>query len=560
MSVCCVIIDQLPENATCLALSEDGQYLSVGHPRGLSLWCASSFRCVAEWSQDMIEITAIQITKVAENTYLLGTVDDMGVARILIFWSEIIQLLRIINIMEDISNRSICITLQVSQGGDYGIASMSCNGAVWLEIFYFPTESWLRELGFAISQKKDSISPILSEVQWSPVAVINKIKPLHCVMDTISESPSQFDSHCLALDGKCSVARACTVHFLLPLSGERKENTDLPNALCMWWSDSKHLLQYSLQKATKSKSDFHCLPGLLWPNANKIVCSAVSECTRYIALGLSDTIVCLWDRNFGSPVSVLSMYDVDSAFFGIHFVDYCPVSVDDSKLHLLVKCKSGELYTVIIIGRGRELRMLQLTERAKDNADLSIVTAAVPFLQDLTLVIQRNGKMYLQDVINKTNVCSLILPANHTLATSCNPVFALNSQHHSLLIQVVKEPLSTEDGNNQLYIFRFGECEIVKPCIITPSDSNEQNTCHFVTLNDLCNQHLQDSSLVVKPSQSFSEVNGEEAIDDRVKTSIPQAKYKEDMSQRQRHFPLQVIRKKPIPQAQQVVWSPANNE
>ncbi|KAJ0056249.1 hypothetical protein NL108_004537 [Boleophthalmus pectinirostris] len=103
--------------------------------------------------------------------------------------------------------------------------------------------------------------------------------------------------------------------------------------------------------------------------------------------------------------------------------------------------------------------------------------------------------MYLQDVINKTNVCSLILPANHTLATSCNPVFALNSQHHSLLIQVVKEPLSTEDGNNQLYIFRFGECEIVKPCIITPSDSNEQNTCHFVTLNDLCNQHLQDRKL-----------------------------------------------------------------
>ncbi|KAJ0002039.1 hypothetical protein NQD34_001835, partial [Periophthalmus magnuspinnatus] len=145
---------QLPENVTCLALSEDGLYMSIGHSRGLSLWCASSFRCAAEWSQDRTEITSIQMTKVAEETYLLGTIDDMGVARILIFWSEMINLLSIINTMENINNRSICISLQLSRGGDYGIASLSCNGAVWLEVFYFPTESWLRELGSAFSQKQ----------------------------------------------------------------------------------------------------------------------------------------------------------------------------------------------------------------------------------------------------------------------------------------------------------------------------------------------------------------------------------------------------------------------
>ncbi|KAK7913636.1 hypothetical protein WMY93_013847 [Mugilogobius chulae] len=427
---------QLPESATCLSLSEDGFYLSIGHARGLSIWSATSFSCVAEWSQDRIEITSIQMTKVAEKTYLLGTIDDM--------------------------------------------------------------ETWFKELGSVLSLTQDPSSSIMSEMQWMPSAMIHKIKPLHCASDTLSESSSQFNSHFLALDEKCSTAGS-TVHFLLPLSDGRKENTDLPNAFCVWWSGCKHLLQYNLQKETKHKSDSQSLPAVLWPNTNKIVCSAVSGCTRYIALGFSDTVVCVWDRNFGSPLSILTMSDVDSPFSEIDFMDCCPGSRDDSnncrdtKLLLLLKCKSGELYTFINVGQGREFRMLQLAERVKDSGDLSIVTAAVPFLQDLVFIIQRNGKMYLQDIINKTNVCSLILPPKYVLASSCKPVFALNGQHHTLLIQGVKDPLSTEDSHSQLHIFCFGECDIVKPYIITPS--KKEQTCYFDTLQGLCNQYLQDRKL-----------------------------------------------------------------
>ncbi|XP_072321853.1 WD repeat-containing protein 93 [Eucyclogobius newberryi] len=486
-------VHQLPESATCLSLSEDGQFLSVGHARGLSLWSAASFVSVAEWSLEQIEMTSVQMNKLAEDTYLLGTIDDMGVARILISQSEIIHLISVINIMENINNRSICISFQLCQGGDYAVASMCCNGAVWLEVFHFPTESWLRELGAALSQPQDSNSSTVSEVQWSPVAMINKIKPLH-VSNTISESLSQFDSHYLVLDGEWTPG-TCTVHFLLPLSGVKIKNTDLPNAVCLWWSGSKHLLQYSLQKATKNKSEFQHLPGVLCPNANRIVCSAVSGCTRYIALGLSDNVVCVWDRNFGSPLSVFS--DVDNAFSGIRFMDYCPASLEDShscsdnRLLLLLKCKSGAVYTLITAGRGRELRTLHLTERVNDSGDLPTVAAAVPFLQDLALMIQRNGQMYLQDVINKTNVCSLILPPKHAIASSCNPVFDLDRWHKTLLIQGVKDPLSTEDGHNQLYIFRFGECDIVKPYIITSSDSTKtQKACHFTTF-----KYLHDRTL-----------------------------------------------------------------
>lgn len=46
-------------------------------------------------------------------------------------------------------------------------------------------------------------------------------------------------------------------------------------------------------------ADVEPMPDLLWPNAKEILCSAVSKCTRYIALGLSDALVCVWDRRSG---------------------------------------------------------------------------------------------------------------------------------------------------------------------------------------------------------------------------------------------------------------------
>lgn len=70
---------QLPESTNCLTCSEDGRYLSLGHSRGLSLWCASSLTCVADWQEDRVEITSIHMTRTAEMAYLLATIDDMGV-------------------------------------------------------------------------------------------------------------------------------------------------------------------------------------------------------------------------------------------------------------------------------------------------------------------------------------------------------------------------------------------------------------------------------------------------------------------------------------------------
>lgn len=47
------------------------------------------------------------------------------------------------------------------------------------------------------------------------------------------------------------------------------------------------------------EADVEPMPDVLWPNAKKILCSALSRCTRYIALGLVDALVCVWDRQSG---------------------------------------------------------------------------------------------------------------------------------------------------------------------------------------------------------------------------------------------------------------------
>uniref|UniRef100_A0AAQ5YD97 WD repeat domain 93 n=1 Tax=Amphiprion ocellaris TaxID=80972 RepID=A0AAQ5YD97_AMPOC len=284
---------------------------------------------------------------------------------------------------------------------------------------------------------------------------------------------TEYLTHCLALDAIMNSSRQrqkssfnaetgktkeenesprrCTQHFLLPCghfpcSSEAKPG--LPVAVAVWWSGSQNLLQYVLQKAAKNKADVEPMPVVLWPNAKEILCSAASRCTRYIALGLDDALVCVWDRLSGAPLPVVLVPVENSAIIRMQFVDCWSVSPGDSKtlaaekVHLLLQCKSGEIHTVTT-GRGTQSCTMQLTERLpefdvfppEDNRDLPSVIMPVPFLQGLSLVLQRNGKMFLQDVINKTTVCFLTLPTIHLVTTPCSPVYALNTKQQTLFIR-----------------------------------------------------------------------------------------------------------------------------
>ncbi|XP_035992155.1 WD repeat-containing protein 93 [Fundulus heteroclitus] len=441
-------VTQLPENTNCLACTEDGRFLGLGHSQGLSVWCASSFTRVAEWLQPRLEVTFIQMTRMAEMTYLLGTVDDMGVSRVFGLHSGVIHLLSAINIMEGVNKRSIVVTFDLHEGGRYGAASLSCNGAVWLEVYQFPVEAWLRELEVAPSQKKEKYASEGSDVKWSPVTLMIKIFP-----PTVpAGKTSDFLTSCLALDIIRSSRHqetqespsSCTQHFLLPCDqstgGSRAGPAGLPVAVAVWWSGSHNLLQYSQQKAPNDGRDVTPLPEMLWPNAKEILCSAVSRCTCYIALGLEDALVCIWNRQSGAPLSIVLAPEGSSPLSRVQFVDSWPVSAQDCQIAptkpvgVLVSSKNGAIYTVTT-GQGMQSCTMQLIERPKDSRDLPTVTMTLPFLQAVSLVVQRSGKMFLKDVLDRSTVCYLTPPSSYRIASPYNPVYALNAKQRALFIR-----------------------------------------------------------------------------------------------------------------------------
>ncbi|XP_069546597.1 WD repeat-containing protein 93 [Brachyistius frenatus] len=533
-------VTRLPENTNCLACSEDGRYLCLGHSQGLSVWCASSLIRVAEWLQDRLEITSIQMTIMTETTYLLGSVDDMGVARVFAHQSDVIYLLSVINIMEDINKRSIFLTFELSEGGHYGAASVSCNGAFWLEVYHFPSAAWLKELEMVQSQKQDPDSPGDVDVKWSPLTMIIKIKLPKIAAGRASyglpeNSQTDYLTHCLALDtirnNSCQSEkmsfnrdsgntketnqsqRRCTPHFLLPCGQFPDDHREtfqpgLPVAVSVWWSGSHNLLQYLLHKTQKGKpgrifiSDVEPMPDVVWPNAKGILCSAVSRCTRYIALGLDDALVCVWDRQSGAPLSVVLVPAANSPFLSVQFVDYWPVTAAElhistaEKIYLLVLCKSGEIHTVTT-GRRTQSCTMQLTQRLKDSRDIPTITTSVPFLQGLSLVVQRNGKMFVQDVINKTTVCFLTPPTSHLIAAPCNPVYALNTKQQTLFIRGDQDSScsasSEEDSQSQLFSFCFAESDLMKQYVA----SQQHQTLGPVPPEETCSLYLQQRALSV---------------------------------------------------------------
>ncbi|RVE74733.1 hypothetical protein OJAV_G00025080 [Oryzias javanicus] len=518
-------VTQSPESTNCIACPEDGRYLSLGHSGGLSVWCASSFVRIAEWLQDRLEITFLQMSRMAKRTYLLGSVDDMGVARLFTFHCDDIHLISVINAMEDINNRSICSTFALYGGGHFGAASISCNGASWLEVYQLPVAVLLAELETSSALDQDPNVTESVDVKWSPVEVLIKIPPLQ-----LSAGQSQggalgadFLKHCLVVDevrsssscqrnsldagkttGSPKSPKRCTHHFLLscdPFSGQPLQS-ELPVAIAVWWNGSYNLLQYSLPKVPIKKADAAPMPSFLWPNANKIFCSTVSRCTRHIALGLDDALVCVWDRRTGAPLSVVSMPKY-SSLLKMEYLDCWPELQTPTAgvLQLLVMSKSGEL-DMITAERGTQACTTQLSERPNDRAGLPSVIIPVPFLPNMLLIMQRNGKMFLQDVITKTTVCFLAPPTSYQFSSPCNPVFVLDSQQQALFIQGDLETNSShslkEAVQSRLFVFRFGQCSIIKKRIVSrPASPQRQNTESRGSPEEVCKLYLQQRLLSV---------------------------------------------------------------
>ncbi|NXL58574.1 WDR93 protein, partial [Chordeiles acutipennis] len=123
---------------------------------------------------------------------------------------------------------------------------------------------------------------------------------------------------------KEEIPRRATFHFLLPsrilpVGPEVKVQPDVPAGISVHWDGSHNLCLYSLSCPLKEKVDSDLKPDVVWPCAAPIACSAVSSCSRYLALACEDATITIWDEHLGYPLSVTAILE-ERLIRSIHFL------------------------------------------------------------------------------------------------------------------------------------------------------------------------------------------------------------------------------------------------
>nr|DBA31993.1 TPA: hypothetical protein GDO54_007745 [Pyxicephalus adspersus] len=176
---------QVPRRVNCVAAGAHGTFLFVGFSDGLRIYSLSAGDWICGWEADKLEVCSLSICQVKNHTYLIGTVDDMGIARLFFFSEENLHFVKAINETEDISKRTVCITFQLSHGGDYAGILLEGSGECWLEVYKLPKDSWLKELDHALTTipstplagTEPAGIPLTSEPKITQPVLLMKIRP-----------------------------------------------------------------------------------------------------------------------------------------------------------------------------------------------------------------------------------------------------------------------------------------------------------------------------------------------------------------------------------------------
>ncbi|XP_074862991.1 WD repeat-containing protein 93 [Carettochelys insculpta] len=134
---------QVMGSANCLAAS--GQHVFIGLSTGLAVFNMPNCKQVCAWESAKLEICAIHASNLGNETHLLVTVDEMGLARLFYFYKDSLQLIKVLNEVEEISKRNTCVEVALSLRGDYAGILLQGNTEAWLEIYRLPKDSWLKE-------------------------------------------------------------------------------------------------------------------------------------------------------------------------------------------------------------------------------------------------------------------------------------------------------------------------------------------------------------------------------------------------------------------------------
>ncbi|XP_074457004.1 WD repeat-containing protein 93 [Larus michahellis] len=512
---------QVTGRANCLAVS--GKYIFVGLSVGLAAFKISDCKEVCACDAVKTEICAIHASDLGHECHILLAVDEMGLVWLFFFHKESFLLIQILNETEDISKRNTSVEVVLSPGGDYAGVLLQDSAKAWLEIYRLPKDSWLKEMekkagaAEACREKRSSWTSVESPVpankadrKLSLPALLLQVKPPKPITGSSFKSPLDAlkkvdDGSMLGLgynhlikdsqweqqeaifrstyreyleaegerESKEEIPRRATFHFLLPsrilqVGPEMKVQPDVPAGISVHWDGSHNLCFYLLNRLLKEQVDSDPKPDVVWPCAAPIACSAVSSCSRYLALACEDATITIWDEHLGYPLSVTAILE-ERLIRSIHFLQSSAGASDETPcpgtdpacpiVQLLVLCTDSSFYLVKAPGAGKSSVTL-LADRPED-PNLAI-SAMVPVLAfpSAALVFSWDGTVSLMNTATSQIVYCFSIPPSHAVASPWQPVFTVDGVNWCLLLRGDKQQQAdaltqSRPSDSTIFIFDF---------------------------------------------------------------------------------------------------------
>ncbi|KGL75817.1 WD repeat-containing protein 93, partial [Tinamus guttatus] len=352
---------QVTGRASCLAAS--GKYVFVGLSMGLAVFQVSDCKQVCAWDTAKTEICVIRASALGNEHHALLAVDELGFVWLFCFHKDSFLFIKNLNEVEDISKRSTCVEVVLSQGGDYAGLLLQGNTEAWLEIYRLPKDSWLKErenspgsaVGLAFRDRKSSqgstadsllqeslLSASKTDIRTGLPVLLMKVKPpkpitgqglfpdAHPAASFRRNSKGIVAPTSIKQDRKTFLSsqpfstKGPTFHPLifkslhyLPTPG--RIILSVPAGISVHWDGSHNLCLYLLSRSFKEKVDVDPKPEVVWPCAAPIACSAVSSCCRYLALACEDAAITIWDQHLGYPLTVTALLD-EHVIRSMHFL------------------------------------------------------------------------------------------------------------------------------------------------------------------------------------------------------------------------------------------------
>ncbi|XP_014741829.1 PREDICTED: WD repeat-containing protein 93 [Sturnus vulgaris] len=516
---------QVTGRANCLAVS--GKYIFVGLSMGLSAFNMCDFKDVCAWNAAKTEICAIHASDLGNECHVLVAVDEMGLAWLFCFHRESFLLIKILNEVEDISKRSTCVEVVLSRGGDYAGILLQDSTKAWLEIYQLPKDSWLTEMEkmaeaaeaaeeLACSERRSSysseelpVSAIQADVELDPPVLLLTVRPPKPITGTSFKGPldalkevddgnmlglgynhlikdSQWElqeaifcstyQEYLEAEGvtKEEIPRYATFHFLLPsrilVGPETELQPDIPVGIGVHWDGNHNFCLYLLNRSVKaSKKNSDLKPDVVWPCAAPIACSAVSSCSRYLALAGEDATITIWDKHLGYPLSVTAILE-ERFIRSIHFLcdsaaandktrDTDPVCSVYPIIQLLVLCTDSSFYLVKASRAGKSSITLLADRPENPNLTVSAVMPVLAF-PSAVLIFSWDGSVSLMNTDTSQTVYCFCTPPSHAVAPPWQPVFTVDSVNCCLLLRGVEhqqadELVQSKATHSTIFLFDF---------------------------------------------------------------------------------------------------------